>query len=189
MKIDFFLFKNRLFIINCIFTIFILSKCGYQPYTNYTTNQKYSAQNKKYSVLLYTFDPYHTIARMIKNELILNNITITNNVSNSIPLNTKTIIPCLDIYNISKNKITISVFSDGTISEYKIVLKVQARFYISNTENYHPINISIHRILIRNPGLALFNYIQDREILNEMYQDIAQKIVQQFLLQLNNYKN
>lgn len=186
MNIRFFYKKKFFSIINYIFFLFMISACGYQLSTNITQNEISTTNHKQLTVLLYSYDPFNAITRTIKNELILNNIIIFNNLYDIIYPYQKTILPCLDIIDVSEKHVVISVFPDGTTSEYKIILKIKAQFFIPKKENYYPVNISIYRTFIRNPELPLSNLTQDYEILNEMYQDIAQKFVQQFLMQLNN---
>lgn len=179
--------KRLFFIIRYLCTMLIITQCGYQLSTNLVHNQINIDDHTPRKALLYSYDPYNTIIRMITNELLLNNICIVNNLYY---IQQKPQAPCfipsINIINVSKHHIVVSVCPDGTPSEYQIVLKVQVQFSISTKDISHPFNINVYRTFIHNTRSALSDLIQNDEILNEMYQDIAQKLVQQFLIQLNS---
>lgn len=187
MKIRSLLYKKRFFIIiKCLAIKLILSQCGYQPSTIFSQNKTNTTDCEKLTVLLYSYDPVNIVTRTIKNELTLNNVIVFNDLYDKIQMNQKLSIPYLNIMDASKKHIIVSVFPDGITSEYKIILKLKVLFYIPKKEINYPVNTYVCRTLIHHPRQALSNLIQDNEIINEMYQEIAQKIVQQFLIQLNN---
>lgn len=184
--IVFFINKKLLFFIKNTCIISILFACGYQLSTNLEQNKEKLIGNAQLKVLVYSYDPFNTITRAIKNQLILNNIIIFNDLCDTQHKCAEENIPSLEIINISKNHVILSIFSNGVESEYQIILKVQAQFFIPKKKQYYPVNISVSRNFIYNSKLALSNLVQEKEILNEMYQNIAYKLVQQFLIQLNN---
>lgn len=186
MNTHFFFTKKLFFIMQYLCITFVLLKCGYQLSTNLISNIIDVTDNTPLKILLYSDDPFNMLTRMIKDELILNNIIIFNDsydIKHQCP---KQLIPCLEIVNVSKNYVIVSVFPDGTKAEYQIILNIQAQFFIPNQKNYRSINISVCRTFIHNYGLALSDLTQENEIINEMYQNIAQKLIQKFLIQINN---
>lgn len=185
---EFFIFsyKKILFsIIQNIYILLMITGCGYQLSPNIFYNKLDNTANiKQLTISLHSYDPFHSITRSIKNELYLNCINvIEDNDHIPVALDIKNI-PHLDIISISTKHIIVSVFEDGTESEYQINLRVQATYSIANKNNQHPMIVQVYRTFIRNPEENLSNTVQENEILEDMYRDAAQKIVYQFLTRL-----
>lgn len=184
MKIQYSIINQKLFfiIIKYIYIAIICTGCEYQLPPN---NISHSTQIT--TVILDSNDPFSIIIRTIKQELHLNNINVIHkNFHENIcydHLNQNTLL--LKILNISENHITMSVFQDGTESEYQIILEIKAKYFHSkNKKNYYPINVRIYHTFMRDPKAVLPNFIQENEILESMRIDAAQQLIQKLLTQL-----
>lgn len=190
MKNQYFIIQKNFFctIIKYAYVIIICTRCKYQLLENNVQNiNNILHETQITTVILDSNDPFNTVIRAIKQDLYLNNIHIIHkNLHENIcydNLNQNTLL--LKILNISENHITISVFQNGTESEYQIILEIKAQyFHITNKNNYYPINISVRHTFIRDPNAILPNLIQENEILESMRIDAAQQLIQKLLIQL-----
>lgn len=185
-----FFFKKKLFrIIQYTYYIIICLRCEYQFSTNIIQKNYNITHNTKIMVILHIQDPLNIITQSVKKELYLNNISVINNLYDNHPLfkdlNQKIFL--FKILNISENRIPVSVFQNGTESEYQIILKINAEYCnLKNKKNCQPINIQICRTLMRDPNKILPNFIQENEMLEIIRVDAAQQLIQKFLMQLQD---
>lgn len=187
--INFFIKRKLFFLIKIGLLFLCFIGCGCQLITDKIYNKNETTDNtpKTYTILLQSYDPFHSITQLIKDELYWNHINIINKIHNNCYSNyDKLNIPYLKIIHITNNHLTVSVFPDGTECEYQIILQIQAQYSIPNKINNYPIDIQVHRSFIRNPKKDLSNLIQEKEIIEDMYRNLAQKLVQQFLIHLKN---
>lgn len=181
--------KKLYFIIKYLFflwTILILSRCGYQLSTNTVYTVEQFNKSIPMEIILYSYDSFNTLTRTVKNELILNKIIVSDNLQDINPIYQTKKIPYLNITNTSKQYLINSILSDGGIFEYQIILEVQTLFYIPHKNDYYPVNINTHRTFIYDSTLGLSNLTQENEMINDMYQEIAQQLTQKFLVALYN---
>ncbi|ADV33712.1 hypothetical protein BVAF_315 [Candidatus Blochmanniella vafra str. BVAF] len=183
--------KNYYIIFNksiCI-SLLLFSGCNYElATTSYLStgcnaNNCDTEKNKQLTIELNSFYPYNSITRYMKHELCINNINVIENIYDTTIMhkNCESHKFSLNITHMSKKYITISVFPNGIKSEYQIILKIRAIFCTPPQINCYPVIVQTYRNFINNPEKALSNLIQENEILEEMYQDVARKLTRQFL--------
>lgn len=180
-----FFIKKLFYLIKFICVMIICFQCGYQYPVNIIENKDNIHPKTQTTVLLYSFDPFNALTRIIRQELYWNNINVINDFSNSLSYQyLDQNIFSLKILNILKNRVVVSVFQDGTESEYQIILKIKAQYCkLINKPNCYPINIRIKRTFMREPNGILSNLVQENEILAIMYADVAQQLMQHLLIQ------
>lgn len=190
MNTQSFFIKEKLFcIIKYIYLTIMCSQCKYPLPTNIVPNDNDIFNNTQITVILHSYAPFNTLTRAIQKELYLNNINIINNPDDDYLLytNSNKNILLLKILCVLENRIIVSVFQDGTESEYKIFLEIQAQCCsLTNIQDCYPINVQMYRTLITDPIGALSNLIQENEIRNAMQIDAAQQLIQKFLIRLKN---
>lgn len=90
-------------------------------------------------LLLESSDPYGPLARSIRQQLRLNNVTIVDDAM-------RKDIPTLRIIGSSESQETVSIFRNGVAAENQLVLHVQAQVLIPGHDIY-PLQVNVPHIL------------------------------------------
>lgn len=98
-------------------------------------------------LLLESSDPYGPLARSIRQQLRLNNVTIVDDAM-------RKDIPTLRIIGSSESQETVSIFRNGVAAENQLVLHVQAQVLIPGHDIY-PLQVNVFRTFFDNPLTAL----------------------------------
>ncbi|KMW72921.1 LPS biosynthesis protein [Photorhabdus luminescens subsp. luminescens] len=117
-------------------------------------------------------DPYGPLARSVRQQLRLNNVTILEDGSADIPI--------LKLIGSSENKDTVSVFQDGKAAERQLTLYVDAQVIMPNGSVY-PLRSRIDRSFFDNPLEALAKDAENEIINQEMREQAARQLVRQLL--------
>lgn len=124
-------------------------------------------------LLLESNDPYGPLARAIRQQLRLNNVTIVDDAM-------RKDIPALRIIGASENQDTVSIFRNGVTAEYQLVLHVKAQVLIPGHDIY-PLKANVFRTFFDNPLTALAKDAEAEVLRQEMREQAAQQIVRQLL--------
>ncbi|URJ25372.1 LPS assembly lipoprotein LptE [Candidatus Blochmannia ocreatus (nom. nud.)] len=151
--------------------------CSYRLYKNTSNNLLYNSSiDGIETVLLSSYDPCHPIVSAIKTELYKKKINVFNDVNNDFfPRNSY--IFYLHIVNVLERYITTSVFKNGEEAEYQLMLDVKINILIPPNKDWECIKVHLCRSLIGDPRSALSKSVQNNNIITEMYQDAAKKII------------
>ncbi|MFD0707206.1 LPS assembly lipoprotein LptE [Photorhabdus akhurstii] len=117
-------------------------------------------------------DPYGPLARSVRQQLRLNNVTILEDGSADIPI--------LKLIGSSENKDTVSVFQDGKAAERQLTLYVDAQVIMPDGSVY-PLRSRVDRSFFDNPLEALAKDAENEIINQEMREQAARGLVRQLL--------
>lgn len=124
-------------------------------------------------LLLESSDPYGPLARSIRQQLRLNNVTIVDDAM-------RKDIPTLRIIGSSESQETVSIFRNGVAAENQLVLHVQAQVLIPGHDIY-PLQVNVFRTFFDNPLTALAKEAEAEVLRQEMREQAAQQLVRQLL--------
>ncbi|MCA6219234.1 LPS assembly lipoprotein LptE [Photorhabdus antumapuensis] len=117
-------------------------------------------------------DPYGPLARSVRQQLRLNNVTILEDGSADVPV--------LKLIGSSENKDTVSVFQDGKAAERQLTLNVDAQVIMPDGSVY-PLQSRVDRSFFDNPLEALAKDAENEIINQEMREQAARRLVRQLL--------
>lgn len=128
------------------------------------------------TLVLQSSDPYGPLARTVRQQLRLNNITVVD-AENA---GTRTDLPTLRLAAERQGQDTASVFQNGVTAEYSMVMTVSAQVVIPN-KGIYPINATTYRSFVDNPLAALAKDAEQVIIRDEMRQRVAEQLVRKLL--------
>ncbi|MBD2780134.1 LPS assembly lipoprotein LptE [Xenorhabdus szentirmaii] len=117
-------------------------------------------------------DPYGPLARAMRQQLRLNNVTIIDHGDASVPI--------LKLMGDSENKETVSVFQDGKAAERQLVLNVDAQVLMPDGSIY-PLRARVDRSFFDNPLETLAKDAENELVKQEMREQIAHQLIRQLL--------
>lgn len=170
------MFFNRNYFYIMIFIIYVIffMNCSNQPNINIAEEKLQKYENIQ-SLILYSYDPFGPITKFVRIELFNNKINVLENLHDTSQV--QDICMCLSIVHSSEIHTTTSVFSDGTEASYQLILHVYMQLIIPNKKICHSFNIRVYRSFIKNFNNILFNNVQEHDMRNSMYQEVAKKLI------------
>lgn len=121
-----------------------------------------------------TSDPYGPLARSVRAQLRLNNVTIVDNPGE------RTDLPSLRIIGSSSGRDTASIFRSGRTAEYSMMMTIRAQVVLPN-KGIYPITATVYRSFFDNPLAALAKDSEQEIISQEMRDQAAQQLVRKLL--------
>jgi len=128
------------------------------------------------TLVLQSGDPYGPLARTVRQQLRLNNITIVE----AEDAGTRTDLPTLRLSSERQGRDTASVFQNGVTAEYSMVMSVSAQVVIPQ-KGIYPISATVYRSFFDNPLAALAKDAEQNIIRDEMRQRLAEQLVRKLL--------
>ena len=128
------------------------------------------------TLVLQSSDPYGPLARTVRQQLRLNNITVVE-AENA---GTRTDLPTLRLAAERQGQDTASVFQNGVTAEYSLVMTVSAQVVIPN-KGIYPLRATTYRSFVDNPLAALAKDAEQAIIRDEMRQRVAEQLVRKLL--------
>ena len=127
------------------------------------------------TMILTSDDPYGPLARTVRQQLRLNNISLVED--NADQRNT---VPTLRLENERSGRDTASIFPDGTAAEYQLHLIVTAQILIPG-KGIYPLSTTVYRTFFDNSGVPLAKDSEQSMIYQEMRTRASEQHVRQLL--------
>lgn len=118
-------------------------------------------------------DPYSYLTRSLREQLRLNNVTILETGSASVPI--------LKIVSSSEKTETVSIYQDGKAAEKQLVFVMNVQVLMPNGAVY-PLQSQVERTFFDNPLEALAKDAENDLVKQEMQEQAARNIVRKLLI-------
>ncbi|MGK2946576.1 MAG: LPS assembly lipoprotein LptE [Candidatus Malihini olakiniferum] len=125
-------------------------------------------------------DPFGPLTRMICEQLRASNVKVEDDT-------TRQDIALLHILDSTESRDTVSIFQDGTTSEYQMVLTVQAQVLFPGKDIY-PLSVTVFRTFFDNPLAALAKDAEQDIVRWEMRRQAAKQLARK-LVNINGSNN
>ncbi|MGK2889517.1 MAG: LPS assembly lipoprotein LptE [Candidatus Malihini olakiniferum] len=118
-------------------------------------------------------DPFGPLTRTIRDQLRASDVRVKDDA-------TRQDIASLRILGSTETRDTVSIFQDGTTSEYQMVLTVQGQVLLPG-EDIYPLSVTVFRTFFDNPLAALAKDAEQDILRREMRRQAAEQLVRKLV--------
>ncbi|MGL4456148.1 MAG: LPS assembly lipoprotein LptE [Plesiomonas sp.] len=122
------------------------------------------------TMTLQSYDPYGPLTRAMREQMLLNNITLVKEQEAGSD------IPTFRLNSAGQGDVVSSVFSNGIAAEKNITLTVNASVLVPGQDVY-PLSVQVARSFFDNPNTALAKSAEEALLRDEMYQEAARRLM------------
>lgn len=139
----------------------LLTACGW----HFKNNELLPIELK--TLIFESSDPYNEMSRILRGQLLLNDVKLVENDINA---------STLRLNSIENSDSVASVFKQAREAEKILIVQIKASVSIPH-KGIYPINVAVHRSFFEDSRAALAKSVEQEVIIRDMYEQASRQII------------